>query len=90
MKIYPSEVKRIIDTLPIGYYADKQIPIEMSEKEDGKIKCTVEVQVGNMFIAWLCSFGKGIKAVSPPTVVTKVKEHLKNTMEQYDEGGQNG
>ena len=34
MKIYPSEVKRIIDTLPIGYYADKQIPIEMSEKED--------------------------------------------------------
>lgn len=64
--------------------------VEMSETKDGKIKCTVEVQAGNMFIAWLCSFGKSLKVVSPPTVVTKVKEHLKNTMEQYDEGGQNG
>ena len=46
---------------------------------------SVEVQVGNMFIAWLCSFGSSLKVVSPPTVVNKVKEHLKNTLEQYED-----
>ena len=48
------------------------------------IKCTAEVQVGAMFIAWLCSFGKRLKVVSPPTVINKVKEHLLDTIEQYE------
>ena len=59
--------------------------VEMKETAEGKLKCTVEVQVGAMFIAWLCSFGSQLKVVSPPTVIAKVKEHLKNTMEQYDD-----
>lgn len=59
--------------------------VEMKEIEDGKLKCTVEVQVGAVFIAWLCSFDNRMKVISPPTVVTKVKEHLLKTIEQYDE-----
>ena len=52
--------------------------------DDDKLKCTVEVQAGAMFIAWLCSFDNRLKVVSPPSVVTKVKEHLEKTIEQYN------
>lgn len=34
MKIYPTEVKRVIDSLPIGLYAKFRIPLDMDEKEE--------------------------------------------------------
>ncbi len=58
--------------------------VSLKLTEDGKLKCTVEVQAGAMFIAWLCSFDNRLKVVSPPSVVAKVKEHLNKTIEQYD------
>lgn len=57
--------------------------VSLKLTEDGKLKCTVEVQAGPMFIAWLCSFDNRLKVVSPPTVVARVKEHLEKTIEQY-------
>ena len=59
--------------------------VELKLTEDDKLKCTVEVQVGAMFIAWLCSFDNKLKVVSPPSVVNKVKEHLNKTTEQYND-----
>jgi hypothetical protein len=56
----------------------------MRELEGGRLHCTVEIQQSPMFIAWCCSFGTGIKVVSPPSTIQLVKEHLKNTFEQYD------
>ena len=55
----------------------------LTENEDGTVTCTVEVQVGQMLIAWLCSFDTRIKVVSPPSVVSMVKEHLEKTLSQY-------
>ena len=34
MKIYPSEVKRVVDSLPIGFYANFRIPMTVSETEE--------------------------------------------------------
>ena len=59
--------------------------VELKELPDNKLKCTVEVQIGAMFIAWLCSFEDRVKVVSPPTVISKVKEHLIKTIQQYED-----
>ena len=58
--------------------------VKMSDNNDGTITCTVDVQIGPMFIAWLCSFDTKIKAISPPTLVEMVKEHLTKTISQYE------
>ena len=59
--------------------------VKLSENDDGTVNCTVEVQIGPMFIAWLCSFDTRIKVVSPPSVLKNVKEHLEKTLSQYEE-----
>jgi predicted DNA-binding transcriptional regulator YafY len=85
--MYGGEIKKvtfIADKSLIDVIFDKfGSQAKIVEAENGVLKCTVEVQVGPMFIAWLCSFGTKIKAVSPPTVVKRVKEHLEDTLSQY-------
>ena len=85
--MYGGEVKRVT------FVADKSLmdvifdkfgsQVKIVETQNGEFSCTVEVQVGPMFIAWLCSFGTKIKVTSPPTVVKRVKEHLEETLSQY-------
>ena len=58
--------------------------IELFETKDGKISCKAEVQTGPMFIAWCCSFGDRLRVVSPPSVVSSVREHLKKVLSQYE------
>ena len=86
--MYSGEVRNVtflIDKGLIDVIYDKfGSQINISEDSSGMLKCTAEVQVGAMFIAWLCSFGKRLKVVSPPTVINKVKEHLSDTIEQYE------
>lgn len=86
--MFSGEVKNvtfIADRTLIDVIYDKfGTNVEIKETSEDKLKCTVEVQDGAMFIAWLCSFDTRLKVVSPPTVVSKVKEHLKKTIEQYD------
>jgi len=87
-EMYGGDVKKV------NFLADKSMidvildefgsAVTMKETENGLLSCTVEVQVGPMFIAWLCSFDTRIKAVSPPSVVKKVREHLQKTLEQYN------
>ena len=55
----------------------------MTQGSNGEITCTVEVQIGPMFIAWLCSFDTRIKVVYPSAVVDMVTNHLKQTLAQY-------
>lgn len=42
MKVFPSEVKRIMDTLPIGFYAGKRVPTRLSETEESSYYNTKE------------------------------------------------
>ena len=85
--MYGGEIKKvtfIADKSLIDVIFDKfGSQVKIVEAGNGVIKCTVEVQVGPMFIAWLCSFGTKMKAVSPPTVVKRVKEHLEEALTQY-------
>lgn len=79
----------------VSFYADKKLidvifdkfgsNIKLSETSDGRLKCLCEVQVSPMFVAWCCSFGNRIKVEQPQKVVNMVKEHLKETLKQYEE-----
>ncbi len=55
----------------------------LTDNGDDSVSCTVEVQVGPMLIAWLCSFDTRIKVVSPVSIVKQVKNHLEKTLSQY-------
>ncbi len=59
--------------------------IRMSETKDGKLYCTVEVQVSPNFISWCCSFGKKVRVISPPSVIEKIREHIDVLKEIYEE-----
>ncbi len=58
--------------------------VKVKDIGNNQIKCEVTVQTGAMFIAWCCSFSNQLKVVSPPSVISRVKEHLIKTVEQYD------
>ncbi len=57
--------------------------IDIFETKDKRLRCKCEVQTGQMFIAWCCSFGSRLKVVSPPSFVKRVKQHLEQTLETY-------
>ena len=86
-EMYGGEVKKVTfvaSTSMIDVIFDKFGNLaKMAQNDDGTITCTVEVQTGPMFIAWLCSFDKRIRVVSPQAIVKRVKEHLEQTLEQY-------
>ena len=51
---------------------------------DGKLRCKARVQIGPVFVAWLCSFEDKIKVIDPPSVVKKIKENLNKILDQYE------
>lgn len=55
----------------------------ITETSGNKILFTADVQVSKPFIAWCCSFGKGMKVTAPQTVVDTVKNYLAETLGQY-------
>lgn len=87
-EMFSGEVKNVTFTADRGLidviYDKFGSGVRIKLTDDGHLKCTVEVQAGAMFIAWLCSFDNRLKVVSPPSVVNKVKEHLEKTIEQYE------
>ena len=87
--MYSGEVKKVVfnaSKTMLDVIFDKFGTLaRLSDNGDGTVKCSVEVQVGPMLIAWLCSFDARIKVVSPPSVVNKVRAHLEKTLSQYQE-----
>ncbi len=58
--------------------------IKIRPLENGRLRCTVDVQQSPMFINWCCSFGKRLTVISPPSTIQMIKEHLTQTLEQYE------
>ena len=87
--MYGGKVERV------SFYVDKKLidvvfdklgdEVKIMETKDGRLKCTCQVQVSPMFIAWCCSFGSRLRVDHPQRVVTLVKEHLKETLNQYEQ-----
>ncbi len=48
---------------------------------------SVQVEVSEQFFAWVASFGRGVKIVSPPPVVQQMKEFAERLAEMYKDEG---
>jgi len=85
--MYSGEVERVafdIDRSLLDVVYDRfGSEVSIYETKDKAIRCKCNVQTGQMFIAWCCSFGKRLRVVSPPTLVKRVKQHLEDTIEAY-------
>lgn len=58
--------------------------LDLTER-DGKLVFQVEAQISPTFLNWVAGFGKKLKVVYPKEVVKKIKDHLKETLENYEE-----
>ena len=59
--------------------------VNVVELENGKLKCTVEVQISNPFYAWVCGFGNKLKVISPKELIEQLIVHTTETMQNYPE-----
>lgn len=59
--------------------------VSMVKSSENRLRCTVEVQTGAMFIAWCISFGDRLRVLSPKSLQNKIKETLEITLSQYQE-----
>ena len=59
--------------------------IDIRTKGDGKIEFSVEVQISNPFLAWVCGFGETLKVTAPQSVVERIKEHIQQALKNYTE-----
>ena len=55
------------------------------DRERGEVLCTVNVEVSPQFFGWLDGLGGKVRLVSPESVVTQHKEHLRKLLAQYGE-----
>lgn len=49
---------------------------KFTEKENGKLTFTAQVQISPLFFGWCCSFEDLLKVTAPLSVVKKVKNHI--------------
>lgn len=59
--------------------------IKIREKGDDKIEFSVEVQISNPFLSWVCGFGETLKVIAPQPVVNRIKEHIQQALKNYSE-----
>ena len=57
--------------------------VNVVELENGKLKCTVEVQISNPLYAWVCGFGNKLKVISPRELIEQLIEHTTETLHNY-------
>lgn len=57
--------------------------IKIREAGDNQIEFSVEVQISNPFLAWVCGFGESLKVVAPQSVVDRIKEHIQQVSRNY-------
>ena len=57
--------------------------VNVVELENGKLKCTVEVQISNPFYAWVCGFGNKLKVISPRELIEQLIAHTTETLQNY-------
>ncbi len=57
--------------------------VKLVPQSEDSIETEVDVQVSPQFIAWVNSFGKQMKVLSPGSVVKQIKESLIEALSQY-------
>lgn len=86
-EMFGGEAKRVeieFDEKLIGAVIDKfGEDARLLAMGDGKIKLIAEVQVSKRFFAWVCSFGREMKVISPFEVVEEAKEYVQELCGLY-------
>ncbi|MBO5261500.1 MAG: WYL domain-containing protein [Clostridia bacterium] len=59
--------------------------IKIRTTDEGKLRCTVDVEQSPIFINWCCSFGNRLTVISPPSTIGLIKDHLAETIAQYED-----
>ena len=57
--------------------------IEFTEKENGKLTFTVQVQISPQFFGWCCSFGELLKVIAPSDISKRFQTHLSAVLSNY-------
>ena len=82
----PKTVEFIADKTLLEIFLDKfGKSLKVRQAEDGKLRCTIDVEQSPTFINWCCSFGNRLTVISPPSTIALIKSHLAETMEQYED-----
>ncbi|MCD8295156.1 MAG: transcriptional regulator [Clostridia bacterium] len=71
--------KRLIDTILDRFGEDVQFTVT----DDGKVRFRADVQASPRFISWVCSFGKSMKVISPPSVIHQIQDSLSVLEKMY-------
>lgn len=57
--------------------------IEFTEKENGKLMFTAQVQISPQFFGWCCSFGELLKVITPSDISERFQTHLTGVLSNY-------
>lgn len=56
--------------------------------DDSHFIITVPVEISPSFFAWIATFGRRVKILSPEPVVEKMRDFLQRSMDMYKEDGE--
>ena len=60
----------------------------MTPADESHFTVLLPVEISPPFFAWVATFGKGMKILSPAPAVEGMKKFLENTLEMYKEEGE--
>lgn len=59
--------------------------VKYEKVDDKHFTVQTEVEISDMFYAWLCGFGRRVKLLEPPEVVQGYHDYLKKIAEMYED-----
>ena len=78
MRFENSLIDPVIDKFGVGFGT------EYCPDGDDHFLVTSEVEVCDLFFAWMCGFGTKAKIIKPKTVVTEYRKHLNTILSAYE------
>lgn len=58
--------------------------VKYEKVDDSHFTCQTEVEISDMFYAWLCGFGRRVKLLEPPEIVQSYHDYLKKIADMYE------
>ena len=58
--------------------------VKYEKVDDKHFTAQAEVELSDMFYAWVCGFGKRAKIIDPPHVVESMREFVKKVSDMYE------
>ena len=58
--------------------------VKYEKVDDTHFTAQAEVELSDMFYAWVCGFGRRAKIIDPPHVVENMREYVKKISDMYE------